>query len=488
MTIRPSFFLSGALALFSSQLVAETISFPVGQRQLFLDDHGIARCEGLKKTMHSPTKKGAVIRPDQPWEVWIQTRCAPAWNAERQVFQMWLAVCPLNPRYAGAAYAESADGIHWTKPHLRQRAYEGSNENNLLEVDPALRWPANYLESVLYTPGDPDPSRRYKGLLGAEGRQPVISADGLHWTHIHASKLSGSDEGNLSYDPLTRTYIATLKTFGKFGRAHAVWTSKDFVTWNRLSEIFQSDAEDQRRAKEIIRARMADPTLEHPTYNAPADYNADIYNLGLFRYEGLYVGMPAVYYATGKVGNNTDGFHWIQLACTRDLQTWQRLGDRQAFIGPSPIGQGAYDLTQLLPPSVPVMHGDEMWFYYTGLKYREPPANADPKWGAVCLAVLRRDGFISLDAGEKPGTLVTKPFVVTGAKLCVNVNAAGGSLGLEVLNDGEKPVAVARPITSDEPHAAVTWQLGDLAEQRGKSVRLRFTLQNAQLYSFWLEE
>ena len=74
--------------------------------------------------------------------------------------------------------------------------------------------------------------------------------------------------------------------------------------------------------------------------NNPKDYNADIYNLGIFRYEGLYVGLPAVFHATGKLpsGENQDGFHLIQLMCSRDLKTWQRLGDRKAFIGPSPVG------------------------------------------------------------------------------------------------------------------------------------------------------
>ncbi len=35
-----------------------------GQRQLFIDDHGISSIENLKRTLHQPSKKGTIIRPD----------------------------------------------------------------------------------------------------------------------------------------------------------------------------------------------------------------------------------------------------------------------------------------------------------------------------------------------------------------------------------------------------------------------------------------
>jgi hypothetical protein len=400
---------------------------------------------------------------------------------------MWLTVCTPSPQSAGVAYAESPDGIHWVKPSLHQREYKGSTENNFFVVDPKLSWPLGELESVLYTPNDPDPARRYKGLMGAEYRVPVVGPDGIHWTQLDSPKLSSGDESNLSYDPLTRNYIATMKTWRTYGRAHAIWTSQDFQHWTNTKGIFQTDAEDQKIAKETIQARLADPTLQQPVSNNPADYNADVYNMGLFRYEGLYVGLPAIYHATGKIDNNTDGFHLIQLVCSRDLLKWERLGDRRPFIGPSPVGTDAYDLMQLLPSSFPLVRGDELWFYYSGLKYREPPKDDGAKWGAVCLAVLRRDGFISLDAGETPGVLTTKPFVVNGAKLNVNVDANGGTLNIEALNADGKTLAVAETVEGDQPHAEVHWKSGNLADLQGQPVVFRFTLKNAKLYSFWME-
>jgi hypothetical protein len=213
--------------------------------------------------------------------------------------------------------------------------------------------------------------------------------------------------------------------------------------------------------------------------------------------------MPALYHATGPVPNypNTDGFHLVQLACSRDLKTWLRLGDRQPFIGPSRLDSGAYDLTQILPPSAPVVKDDELWFYYTGLKYRAnfryvgtypngdtvPIAGKDRDAGAVCLAVLRRDGFISLDAGEEPGTLLTKPLVLGGTTMRVNVDASGGELNVRVLDGVGQTIAVSEPVTGNQPRAMLRWKSGDLASVKGKTVGLRFALRKARLYSFWCE-
>ena len=43
---------------------------------------------------------------------------------------------------------------------------------------------------------------------------------------------------------------------------------------------------------------------------------------------------------------------------------------------------------------------------------------------AICLAVLRRDGFISLDPTDTKDIIQTKPFTVSGYQLFVNVDAA----------------------------------------------------------------
>lgn len=475
------------IAAASGLSATEPTEVPVGQRQLFLDDFIVESQTNLTKTMNTPRKMGAVIRPDQPWEQWLETRCVPAWDEKQQIYRIWMTA--LSPSgYAGNTYAESTDGIHWSRPVLRQCMVHGSSENNFFTVDPRFQWPASIVENVVHDPYDPDPGRRYKGFVGAEYRQPIASPDGIHWTQLDVPGIPSMDESNLSYDPLKRMFIATTKFWGPSGRSHAIWTSTDFNKWTRLDLPFQADEVDQRLAIRNSLARQADSSLQQVDYN-PSQFHADIYNVAIFRYEGLYVALPAVYHATSGTEPRTHGFDLIELASSRDLQTWQRLPeDRQPFIGPSPIGQGVYDLTQILPPSAPVIRGNELWFYYIGHKYREIPQDADPKHGAVCLAVLRRDGFISFDADAMQGTLQTKPFVVQGTSLSVNVDATQGFLKAEVLDSHQKVVMVSDDIAGDQPQVQVSWNSSDFSGLAGQTVSLRFTLRQAKFYSFWLEE
>jgi hypothetical protein len=83
---------------------------------------------------------------------------------------------------------------------------------------------------------------------------------------------------------------------------------------------------------------------------------------------------------------------------------------------------------------------------------------------------------------------MTRPFVAAGTRLCANVDATGGILRVEVLDDQDKPLAVAQTIAGDQPRAVMSWLSGDLASLKGRPIHLRFVLRNARFYSFWLEE
>ena len=110
---------------------------------------------------------------------------------------------------------------------------------------------------------------------------------------------------------------------------------------------------------------------------------------------------------------------------------------------------------------------------------------------AVCLAVLRRDGFISLDAGESAGTVRTAPFELTGETLFVNVDALKGELRAEILDAASQVIAQSKPLHGDLQRERVEWteeRMGrDVASLKGRTVSLRFNLRAAQFYSYWLE-
>ena len=460
-------------------------SIPAGQRQLFLDDEAIAKIENLKRTLHQPEKRGAVIRSANPSQT-IQTRTAPVWDPEAKHFKLWVMSTDEPLRI-------SADGLHWTagpRPNLR-------------------------IDHAVYDPHDKDPARRFKAALLNEGF--AVSPDGVQWTKLDLPAIPSSDEGNFSYDPSEGLFIHSVKRGGPFGRSVAIATSRDFKTWRDYGVVFHADELDQGIGKRRIAERLANPMLKQTEYNTPEHYSVQIYNMGVFHYEGHYIGLPSIYHHTGKVppgwpgfeklrlspamkdavgkyGDYT-GFYNIQLVTSRDLVHWQRVAERQPFLEASPLGAGAYDIQTIIGPSAPVVRDDELWFYYTGIKHYafvtsgNEPGYDDyyPDKGAVCLAVLRRDGFVSLDAGVEPGTLLTKPFVLAGTTLHVNVDARAGELGVTVLGEDGQTLAVSEPVTGNQPHAALRWKSGDLDSVKGKTVSLRLSLHNAQLYSFWSE-
>lgn len=89
-------------------------------------------------------------------------------------FRMWYLGMSQREVVAGQApgwwrpmcYAESTDGVHWTKPELGLVEFNGNTRNNicLIESDPHSLSRVNDFLSVLHEPNDPDPSRRYKAV------------------------------------------------------------------------------------------------------------------------------------------------------------------------------------------------------------------------------------------------------------------------------------------------------------------------------------
>ena len=486
----------------------------LGERQLFLDDHHIVNRARLTRAMHRPAKKGAVVRPTDPEAMAIQIRTAPAWVPDEQIYKLWDISTPASLHAQGVrcvGYYESTDGLHWTRPVVGQVELRGSRRNHYVTVRTKGGYVAPF--HVVYDASDPDPGRRYKAAINDGGF--LVSPDGVDWTPLDVPKVPSQDESNLSFDRQGPRFLHTVKQRGPYGRSVWLATSKDFAQWTEPELIFHADEVDQERGASIIAAYLAGPMppldCDIPDEH-DADWqweNVDVYNMGVFRYEGLYIGLPAVYYRKGRRYTRCIiCFTEIQLTYSRDLKTWHRLGDRQPFIACAPVGSGAYDLSKNLPPSAPVVRGDELWFYYTGIKYQGSARYDDLDRAAVCLAVLRRDGFMSLDAGEQAGTVLTKPFDLPGDTLFVNVNchpdkdqaywrlksgerlsdALKGECGVEVLDRAGNVVAVSVPIKGgDHPRAEVKWRQDHLADLKGRKVSLRFTLRQAQLYSYWIE-
>jgi hypothetical protein len=140
----------------------------------------------------------------------------------------------------------------------------------------------------------------------------------------------------------------------------------------------------------------------------------------------------------------------------------------------------------------PLVVGDELYFYFNG---RPDPVPLGTDWDSnyqAGLAILRRDGFASMDAsGTK--TLTTRPVKFTNGKyLFVNTDCPSGSLKVEVLDQSSQVIAPftlanCDTISEDTTLKQVTWGASnDLSALQGQPTRFRFTLTDGSLYAFWV--
>src|SRR5690606_37353286 len=102
-----------------------------------------------------------------------------------------------------------------------------------------------------------------------------------------------------------------------------------------------------------------------------------------------------------KVSFSRDGFHWDR-------------GNRGAFI-PAERKEGYWDRGYVQSVGgICTVVGDELRFYYIGFSGDQTNLNPNHMQngmyanGSTGIAVLRRDGFASMDAGDSEGFLITR--------------------------------------------------------------------------------
>jgi hypothetical protein len=138
----------------------------------------------------------------------------------------------------------------------------------------------------------------------------------------------------------------------------------------------------------------------------------------------------------------------------------------------------------------PVIVGDEMWMYYTAVA--TPHGGLPPdRVQSVARASWRIDGLASLHAGEKQGTIETHDFIPEGTRLFVNANVGKGRLMVEVLDAtgktldgyGKEGCLIEK---QDSVKLAIQWKKA-AALPAGIPLRLRFHLENGDLFSYWVD-
>lgn len=462
-----------------------------GGRELFLDDYRIDTAYFVGRVVHqAEITPQPIIRVDKPWE-----GSAYIYGSVYKIdgkFRMWYtAHNNIAPNYH-TAYAESTDGIHWTKPELGIVDYKGSKANNL----------TNGGGTVAYNPDAPA-DRRYVSLSFEKGEVNdtlgyyiFTSADGLHWKkQSDKPALFDGDVSNIGYDPIGKQYIATVKkrmftarTPGIYERTAFISTSKDAIEWSPPRIAVSGDYADDGYAESL------------------GGFEAQIYGLPVSRYESTYVAFPWVFsivnYVDGKSSRTGDGPVDVQIASSRDLLHWAR-PVRKRLIEPG--NPGSWNAGSHYCASNLLVDDEHITLYYGAFTNGHGGADMDdPHRGAnvgqIGMARWRRDGWVSLtNAGTansgKPGVVTLKPIRMDGDALHLNANVReGGSLKVELLDAKGQPIKgfeadAAEPITGDHLDQTVKWKSqNDTQVLSGQEVVIKLYMVDVDVYSFWLSK
>lgn len=445
----------------------------VGSRkEPLVDDYLIESLSGVSLVLHEAVRREVVLVHDLPWEgnVCGYHTVFQDGDLYRMYYRGW--------HYRGAGshppvvcYAESKDGIHWTKPELGLFEFQGSKRNNIVRLEPTSEGFAVFKDA---NPAC-TPDARYKALtLGKGGLVALKSPDGLRWSLIQEKPVitkGAFDSMNLAFWDATRQrYVDFHRVFRNGRRDVLTCTSTDFVHWT-------------------------EPVL----LEYPGASNEELYTNGILPYDGaehIFVGFPVRYMALRPSAfmpsqdNKSRGMNGVTDALfmtSRDGLHFHRFGEalvRPGLQSDCWITRNNYPAWGVVrtkadtqePISELSLYADEGYFRSGPCRLRR--------------FTSRIDGFVSVHADSRGGQMLSKPLVFAGKSLAINYStSAAGSVRFEIQDAQGKPIPGfaledCPEIYGDRLDQVVAWKAGsDLSKLASQPIRLRVVLKDADLYA-----
>ena len=425
-------------------------------------------------------------------------------------FRMWYyamnEVLPKTYQFSMVCYAESDDGIRWSKPGLGEKEFKGSRDNNAIDF-PGTQ---NQGAWIIKDDEDPDPQRRYKmvrnplqesGPVADRFGQPVstlgtaTSPDGIHWAVEPEWPVDVFAEQSSLYKHDGMYYVLAQGIFqgggeggSEHGRQAYLWVSPDFREWVQGSaEAFTlpEPADPAKRGYGFAYEQV------HLGVGAASFGNVQV---GLFGRWHMGEGEPPVHTLKGTACDlslvmSNDGVHFRE-----PVKGHVYISSHDSPVTPAP---GKEYPTILCQAHGILNVGDETLIYHG--RWRN--AGLTPDYHAeIALATLPRDrwGALGLFPGEAEGWVWSAPVTIPEGVPSLSLNADHAQQMRVELSDErfnllpEYSGSRAGSASSGEPlESAVTWPDGDLSAVQGKPVRFRVHLKRdggrePRLYAMYL--
>lgn len=538
----------GGGAIASLALRGADAALDIGNRkQLFFDSKFIESSDGVTHSVNAPARTGEIlIKPDQPWEQGLYVGSYSSVIKEKGKIRVWYNLLEIehrpneNPDFMAVAYAESTDGIHFTKPILNLVDYKGSKKNNfVMPHDPTKLSQGGGSVGIDENPACP-PGERYKSWQkiypkkdsGIQGPYRIfVSGDGLRWrlSEKLVTGLRAADtQPTWFWDQRTKRYIGYSREWVIFSgeqqiRMASYNDSADMFHWENPQIVLEPDEADftgnlrpqvdfsnmpvererlieranaaaDRRPKSTFSVKAPDETGIVPDQVPDPGAPVDIYGPGITLYDeadSTYLSLYSAFHHWGASDSGPDTGD-ISLALSRDGRHFHRPGSRQPFMRPG--FAGSFDSKWIWAMPKPIRMGDELWVYYVGTN-KKHSGTVDPnekeEKSVISRAVMRLDGFVSADFSYTGGTLITPLLKFEGSSLELNIDTGGGGVGRVVILDEQgAPIPGFSLLEADQINGngvalKASWKgKSDLSSLAGRSVKLLFRMRNTKLYAF----
>ncbi len=463
----------------------------IDRPQLFVDDYLIENrfdedklSSTVPHVLHvAEHPEEPVLVPDRPWEEESGIGHPSAlYDPEDDMVRMYYTVHQremkgLNGYPPGSyflCYAESDDGVSWRKPNLGKFSWGGEEDTNIImegerEAKIAHVHTNGNLQGLRMRNLGQLPHRFLEGnrflmYYCDSAHYLATSQDGIEWRERVHEVISNRIDCYITivHDDQRGEFVSFLRNrlifSGKesedyFGNTRMICRLSSRELWSRWdtmpSSVLIPDEDDSER----------------------------FYGMPAFRYGGVYHGFLQHFYENPQKIE-------VELVFSRDGFNWTRLPGHPKLIS---VGEeGEWDSGMVATGDKVIEKGDEWWLYYSGYSGYHDETD---RQSCIGLLRFRKEGFVSIHAGDRTSYLLTKPIRWPGGGLEVNAKADGGYVRFRVTDQRRRTIEGfgyedCSEFTGDEVRHAVEWDSAEMADLAGKIIRLEFKFRNADIYSF----
>eukprot|EP01047_Picozoa_sp_COSAG01_P022445 COSAG01_NODE_1331_length_10699_cov_28.574717_9_plen_608_part_00 len=518
----------------AAQKTMEPPALPVGTtRQLFVDgsllvDHAKTTAIREVRSFDGGDDPHVVLRADLPWEHGKSLGHASVqYDVVDRKVKLWYALADncgikcdskIGEEDGMLAYAESSDGLHFTKPNLgiinntNLVGHNTAGASVFINADPAAH-PSERFVSV---------GKCHGGPLCPNPWAWTSSPDGIHWPQNATTDSTDrpstcqvnkavDTHATAFWDPNIREYVAytrdrygstseprgirrvrrvSAKNISPLGVDYAV----DDCPWGNSTVVIDIDARDN----------ATHPT-HHDSYNSIFPvmdiYGAMVWPQDMGGGATMYWAFPWRFWHFLKHAGPAT--YDVTLMASIDGLNFSYVNDRRPFVRTGRDGTSGSRRVTIL--NNPIIIDDTILFYMlltNQAEMKDPNSgtfnvtDGRPIEAAFGVVRMRLDGFVSMASRtySEEAVVSTLLLEVGAGKLYLNVDSINGQIRVAILAaDGSKPllgygVNDSVPISANTVSVRCEWDNNHIRGvqpiKAGMRLRLQFYLLEAKLYSF----